>query len=133
MEPTPQNIILLINLLTQSLSPHPSIRQPAEKQLQAAEKDDGFLILLIAVIRGEGEGGGGSGGGGMDVRQAAGVLFKNGVKRRWRDVSFLFLLYFTHFPTVVFFPFLYFSAFPFSLSLFLSLWSLSLQAITYDS
>jgi hypothetical protein len=81
MEPTPQNILLLASLLSQSLSAQPTIRHPAEKQLQVAEKDDSFMLLLVALIRGQGE------GVGMDVRQAAGVLFKNVVKRRWRDVS----------------------------------------------
>src|SRR4051812_4708515 len=83
MEITPRSLSHLSTLLLHSLSASPAVRHPAEKELAAAEGQDGFLLLVLALVRGEG----GQLEVPAEVRQAAGVYFKNVVKRRWREVS----------------------------------------------
>ncbi len=86
MEITPANLTMLASLLTQSLSPDPATRHPAEKALHGAEAQSGFLLLVLALVEGrQVDAGAGGAPAGMDVRQAAGVYFKNAIKRRWED------------------------------------------------
>lgn len=74
-----EHLGMLSNLLTQSLSPQPEVRHPAEKQLDSSETTEGFLLLVLKLVT--------SDAAPMHVRQAAGVYFKNVVKKRWTEVS----------------------------------------------
>lgn len=82
MQATPENLNMLSGLLTQSLSPQPEIRHPAERNLETSENQEGFLLLVLELVRSESAP--------AHVRQAAGVYFKNVVRKRWTEVS-LFL------------------------------------------
>lgn len=79
MEATTENLAMLSGLLTQSLSPDPSTRQQAEKNLNSAETQQGFLLLVLGLVRDDRAE--------VTVRQAAGVYFKNVVRKRWSEVS----------------------------------------------
>lgn len=79
MQANQEHLSMLSDLLTQSLSPQPEIRHPAEKNLDSSETQEGFLLLVLSLVR--------SDAAPMHVRQAAGVYFKNVVKKRWTEVS----------------------------------------------
>jgi exportin-2 (importin alpha re-exporter) len=79
MQATPEHLTMLSELLTQSLSPNPEIRHPAEKTLDSSELQSGFLFLVLTLVA--------SDAAAMHVRQAAGVYFKNVIKKRWTEVS----------------------------------------------
>jgi len=79
MQATPEHLTMLSELLTQSLSPNPEIRHPAEKTLDSSELQSGFLFLVMTLVA--------SDAAAMHVRQAAGVYFKNVIKKRWTEVS----------------------------------------------
>jgi exportin-2 (importin alpha re-exporter) len=79
MQANQEHLSMLSDLLTQSLSPQPEIRHPAEKNLDSSETQEGFLLLVLNLVR--------SDAAPMHVRQAAGVYFKNVVKKRWTEVS----------------------------------------------
>jgi exportin-2 (importin alpha re-exporter) len=79
MQANQEHLRMLSDLLTQSLSPQPEIRHPAEKNLDSSETQEGFLLLVLSLVR--------SDAAPMHVRQAAGVYFKNVVKKRWTEVS----------------------------------------------
>lgn len=79
MEATAENLSMLSTLLTQSLSPQPEIRHPAEKNLNSTELQPGFLLLVLTLVKDDRAA--------LDVRQAAGVYFKNVVRKRWGEVS----------------------------------------------
>jgi exportin-2 (importin alpha re-exporter) len=79
MQSTPDNLNMLSGLLTQSLSPQPEVRHPAEKNLESSETQQGFLLLVLDLVRSESVA--------MHLRQAAGVYFKNVVKKRWTEVG----------------------------------------------
>jgi exportin-2 (importin alpha re-exporter) len=78
MQVTPEHLGMLSELLTQSLSPQPEVRQPAEKTLDTNETQSGFLFLVLTLVA--------SDAAPMHVRQAAGVYFKNVIKKRWTEV-----------------------------------------------
>lgn len=84
MQPNPETLLTLSNLLTQSLSAQPSIRHPAEKTLDQNETQQGFLSLVLTLLENDQVQ--------MDVRLAAGVYFKNVVRKRWGEVSRLYLV-----------------------------------------
>lgn len=79
MQATPENLQQLSTLLTQSLSPAPETRHAAEKSLTSSETQEGFLLLVLTLVRDANVS--------MDIRQAAGVYFKNVVRKRWAEVS----------------------------------------------
>jgi exportin-2 (importin alpha re-exporter) len=79
MEATTENLSMLSDLLTQSLSPRPEIRHPAEKNLNATELQPGFLLLVLALVKDDRAA--------LEIRQAAGVYFKNVVRKRWSEVG----------------------------------------------
>lgn len=79
MEVTTENLSMLSNLLTQSLSPSHDIRHPAEATLKSSETQAGFLLLVLGLVR--------TAEVPMHVRQAGGVYFKNVIKKRWSEVS----------------------------------------------
>lgn len=85
MEATTENLSMLSDLLTQSLSPRPEIRHPAEKNLNATELQPGFLLLVLALVKDDRAP--------LEIRQAAGVYFKNVVRKRWSEVSLLVHVY----------------------------------------
>jgi hypothetical protein len=78
MEATTENLSMLSELLTQSLSPQPEIRHPAEKNLNSTELQPGFLLLVLTLVKDDRAA--------LDIRQAAGVYFKNVVRKRWGEV-----------------------------------------------
>ena len=84
MQDNQQHLSMLSDLLTQSLSPQPEVRHPAEKTLDSSETTEGFLLLVLNLVR--------SDAAPMHVRQAAGVYFKNVVKKRWTEVGLIILL-----------------------------------------
>ncbi|GHJ89066.1 hypothetical protein NliqN6_5468 [Naganishia liquefaciens] len=77
MEATAENLSMLSTLLTQSLSAQPEIRHPAEKNLNSTELQPGFLLLVLTLVKDDRAA--------LDVRQAAGVYFKNVVRKRWGE------------------------------------------------
>ncbi|KAI5449860.1 importin-alpha export receptor [Naganishia albida] len=77
MEATTENLSMLSTLLTQSLSPLPEVRHPAEKNLNSTELQPGFLLLVLSLVKDDRAA--------LDVRQAAGVYFKNVVRKRWSE------------------------------------------------
>ncbi|KAJ9111753.1 hypothetical protein QFC22_006412 [Naganishia vaughanmartiniae] len=77
MDATTENLSMLSDLLTQSLSPRPEIRHPAEKNLNATELQPGFLLLVLALVKDDRAA--------LEIRQAAGVYFKNVVRKRWSE------------------------------------------------
>lgn len=79
MEATPENIQVLVNYLTRTLSPDYNVRKPAEDSLMGVEKQAGYSILLLQLADSEQVE--------MPVRLAAVINFKNFVKRNWRIVD----------------------------------------------
>jgi exportin-2 (importin alpha re-exporter) len=75
MQATPETLQLLSNYLTSTVSPDAATRRAAEDSLRQAEKQPGFLILVLELVKSDGVD--------MLVRQAGGVYFKNVVKRLW--------------------------------------------------
>lgn len=75
MQATPENLQLLSNYLASTVSHDATTRRSAEESLRQAEKQPGFLILVLELVKSEGVD--------MLVRQAGGVFFKNVVKRLW--------------------------------------------------
>lgn len=74
--------VTLLPLLSQSLSADPQTRRQAERLLASHEAQPGFLINVLAVVQGAGEAP-------MECRLAAGIYFKNAVKKMWAEVRFL--------------------------------------------
>ena len=72
---TPEALQFLSTTLTSTVSPDAAIRRAAEEQLRQGEKQAGFLLLVLELVRSDGMD--------MVVRQSAGVYFKNVVKRLW--------------------------------------------------
>lgn len=85
MQASPETLQLLSNYLTSTVSPDAATRRAAEESLRQAEKQPGFLILVLELVKSEGVD--------MLVRQAGGVYFKNVVKRLWsgEEVSWVVL------------------------------------------
>lgn len=81
MEAETENLSMLSTLLTQSLSPLPEVRHPAEKNLNSTELQPGFLLLVLSLVKDDRAA--------LDIRQAAGVYFKNVVRKRWSEVSWI--------------------------------------------
>lgn len=79
MEPSSETLQALSGYLTSSLSPSPPVRKAAEHELSQGEAQPGFLLLVLHLVREQNVS--------MDIRQAAGVYFKNVIKRRWPEVS----------------------------------------------
>ena len=75
MQANPENLQLLSNTLTSTVSPDASTRRTAEESLRQGESQPGFLLLVLELVRNEGVD--------MIVRQAGGVYFKNAVRRLW--------------------------------------------------
>lgn len=72
--------ITLLPLLSQSLSADVSTRRNAERTLSASESTPGFLLSVLAIVQGAGEAP-------TEIRLAAGIYFKNAVKKNWAEVS----------------------------------------------
>ncbi|WVR05966.1 hypothetical protein IAU60_002994 [Kwoniella sp. DSM 27419] len=75
MQATPETLGLLTTYLSSTVSPDAHARRSAEESLRQAEAQEGFLLLVLELVKAEGVD--------MVVRQAGGVYFKNAVKRLW--------------------------------------------------
>uniref|UniRef100_T1HSJ8 Importin N-terminal domain-containing protein n=1 Tax=Rhodnius prolixus TaxID=13249 RepID=T1HSJ8_RHOPR len=75
MEITEENLRILSNYLSQTLSPDPNIRRPSEKFLITVEGNKNYPILLLQLINSEAIE--------LTIRVAGAVNFKNYVKRNW--------------------------------------------------
>eukprot|EP00123_Amoebidium_parasiticum_P018052 comp24082_c0_seq1/m.43377 comp24082_c0_seq1/g.43377 ORF comp24082_c0_seq1/g.43377 comp24082_c0_seq1/m.43377 type:complete len:977 (-) comp24082_c0_seq1:650-3580(-) len=74
-----QMLQLLAGQLGQTLSPDPTVRRSAEKELAAFEGNSGFSLLLLHLVS--------SAEAQADIRAAAAITFKNFVKRNWATVD----------------------------------------------
>lgn len=77
--------VQLLPLLSQSLSSDPATRRQSERQLAQHESAPGFLISVLAIVQGAGEAP-------MEIRLAAGIYFKNAVRKMWAEVRRLLAL-----------------------------------------
>lgn len=75
MQATPETLSLLTNYLSSTVSPDAHTRRSAEESLRQAEGQQGFLLLVLELVKADSVI--------MVVRQAGGVYFKNTVKRLW--------------------------------------------------
>ena len=80
MEASPANLEMLRGLLLQTLGSDNAARQVAEQTLNQVESQPGFMLVVLQLIHmlivpSSPQD--------MPVRQAAAVLFKNGIKKRW--------------------------------------------------
>lgn len=75
MQATEQNLQFLSQTLTSTVSPDAATRRSAEESLRQAEKQAGFLLIVLQLVN--------TPSADMVVRQTAGVYFKNAVKRLW--------------------------------------------------
>ncbi|OXB34588.1 importin-alpha export receptor [Cryptococcus neoformans] len=75
MQATPETLSLLTNYLSSTVSPDAHTRRSAEESLRQAEGQQGFLLLVLELVKADSVN--------MVVRQAGGVYFKNTVKRLW--------------------------------------------------
>lgn len=75
MQADQQSLAALSKYLADTVSPDATVRRTAEDALHKAEAQQGFLQVVLELVR--------SDGADMIVRQAAGVYFKNTVKRLW--------------------------------------------------
>lgn len=71
--------VQLLPLLSQSLSSDPATRRGAERALVSNEAVPGFLLSVLAIVQGSVEAP-------MEIRLAAGIYFKNAVKKSWGEV-----------------------------------------------
>ena len=85
MEPTNENLMALSNYLKQTMSPDAATRKPAEQYLETVERNRGFALLLLTLLRSED-----NSPEMAAVKLAAAINFKNFVKRNWKIVSILF-------------------------------------------
>ena len=79
MAATPENLQVLANYLTQTLSGKYDVRKPAEEYLISLEGAQGFTMLLLQLAESEQVD--------LTVRLAAAINFKNVVKRNWRIID----------------------------------------------
>ena len=79
MEATPENVQVLVNYLTHTLSSDYNVRKPAEDYLMSVEKQAGYSIILLQLADSEQVE--------ISVRLAAAISFKNFVKRNWRIID----------------------------------------------
>jgi exportin-2 (importin alpha re-exporter) len=79
MDANEQQLNTLASCLQQTLSMDVSTRQQAETFLRSIENNAGFLVLLLKLFD--------SPSLDMQIRMAAAILFKNCVKRNWRQVE----------------------------------------------
>ena len=86
MEPTNENLMALSNYLKQTMSPDAATRKPAEQYLETVERNRGFALLLLTLLRSED-----NSPEMAAVKLAAAINFKNFVKRNWKIVSIHFL------------------------------------------
>ncbi|KAK1926751.1 putative importin-alpha export receptor [Papiliotrema laurentii] len=75
MQADPATLRLLSQTLTSTVSPDKATRRAAEEQLKTGETQPGFLLLVLELVKSDQVE--------VIVRQAAGVYFKNAVKRLW--------------------------------------------------
>lgn len=75
MQATPETLSHLTNYLSSTVSPDAHTRRSAEESLRQAEGQQGFLLLVLELVKADSVD--------MVVRQAGGVYFKNTVKRLW--------------------------------------------------
>ncbi|OCF31081.1 importin-alpha export receptor [Kwoniella heveanensis BCC8398] len=75
MQATPETLSLLTTYLSSTVSPDAHARRNAEESLRQAEAQQGFLLLVLELVKADSVD--------MVVRQAGGVYFKNAVKRLW--------------------------------------------------
>ena len=88
MDPTPENLNQLQELLKQTMNPDSKVRNHAENFLKKFEGERGFALLLLNLL-------------GSDnntpeiqsVKLAAAINFKNFIKRNWKIVSINLLFY----------------------------------------
>lgn len=77
MQANPETLSAVSKCLANTVSPDAAARRAAEEQLRQGEAQAGFLPLILQLVRSEEAD--------MLVRQAAGLYFKNTVKRLWDD------------------------------------------------
>lgn len=75
MQADQQSLAALSKYLGDTVSPDATARRAAEDSLRRAESQQGFLQVVLELVR--------SDSASSVVRQAAGVYFKNTVKRLW--------------------------------------------------
>ncbi len=75
MQADPATLQLLSQTLTSTVSPDKATRRNAEEQLKSGESQSNFLLIVLELVKSEQVD--------VVVRQAAGVYFKNAVKRLW--------------------------------------------------
>ncbi|OCF55372.1 importin-alpha export receptor [Kwoniella mangroviensis CBS 10435] len=75
MQATPETISALSTYLSSTVSPDAHARRSAEDSLRQGETQQGFLLIVLQLVK--------SNEVDMIVRQAGGVYFKNAVKRLW--------------------------------------------------
>lgn len=75
MQADASTLSALSSALTATVSPDAPTRRAAEDQLRSGEQQPGFLLLVLQLVHSQEAD--------MVVRQAAGVYFKNAVKRLW--------------------------------------------------
>ncbi len=79
MSAAQDNLQVLANYLTQTLSEKYEVRKPAEDYLISVEGSPNFTMLLLQLSEAEQVD--------ITVRLAAAINFKNVVKRNWREVE----------------------------------------------
>ncbi|WWC86346.1 uncharacterized protein L201_001219 [Kwoniella dendrophila CBS 6074] len=75
MQATPETLSALSTYLSSTVSPDAHARRSAEDSLRQAESQQGFLLIVLELVKNNQVD--------MIVRQAGGVYFKNAVKRLW--------------------------------------------------
>ena len=75
MQASAETIQALSKTLQSTVSPDAATRRAAEESLRQGEAQPGFLLLVLELVKSDAVD--------MMVRQAAGVYFKNAVKRLW--------------------------------------------------
>ena len=80
MEMNEENLQALTTYLQQTMSPDIKLRKPAEDFLKSVEGQQGYAMLLLALLGSERPVG-------NDIKLAAAIAFKNFIKRNWKVVS----------------------------------------------
>lgn len=75
MQSSLETLQILSQTLSSTVSPDGAVRRSAEESLRQGESRQGFLSLVLELVKSDGVD--------MTVRQAGGVYFKNAVKRLW--------------------------------------------------
>jgi exportin-2 (importin alpha re-exporter) len=80
MQVTPETMQALSSALSATVSPDAAARRQAEEQLSTGESQPGFFLIILELVRADNAD--------SLVQQAAGVYFKNAMKRLWQPEGF---------------------------------------------